>query len=89
MNYVLITVPIAVLCFFLGFYLQLLIKILVDILSGLGRLRFTAETQLQQEQLSKGASTTFVEPQDLAEMLADEELERIKALNDNKNLSDL
>lgn len=83
MNLLLIVVPIAILAFFVGFYLQLLIKIQVDILGFLQKLYNRQDTAIQQEQLNKQVQTgtTFVEPQSLAEIEADEEMERIKALN--------
>lgn len=79
-----IIIPIAVLAFFLGFYMQLLIKILVDILGMMHRMVYKQDTVQQQYELDKKAqqpSTTFVEPQSQAEIEADEEMERIEKLN--------
>lgn len=81
MNYILVTFPIAVICFFLGFYLQLVIKILVDTLNYSQKFVIKQEQIVQQEQLNKGVRTTFVEPQSLAEIQADEDLQRIRDLN--------
>lgn len=83
MIYLFVTVPLVVLSFFVGFYLRVLLHTLVDALNVLQKLNFHQEVAQQQAQLSKAASTgvQFVEPQSLAEIEAQEEMERIKALN--------
>lgn len=78
--------PVTILAFFIGFYLNLLVKILVDMLNLLHRSVGKQEADRQQEQLNQQVQTPvshteFIEPQTLAEYQAQLDEERIAARN--------
>lgn len=78
----LITIPIAIFSFFMGFYLRVVLHTFIDILNVMQRLKFNQETNVQ-EQLNNQPkpNVSFVEPMTMLELEALQEQERIERLN--------
>ena len=85
MKFIFITIPLVVFAYFLGFYMRLVLHLIVDVVNALQKLVMRSEVQRQQEELNlKATGSTnvqFVEPQSLAEIQAQEELDKIERLN--------